>query len=88
MFSWAAAPASSCGAVSRPASWGCICSVWPGATRLSLTGGEWQLLVCAILFTAQIMLVNHFSPQLDGIQLSFVQFFVVSVLSTIFAFCL
>lgn len=30
---WAAAPASSCGAVSRPASWGCICSVWPGATR-------------------------------------------------------
>ena len=32
------------------------------------------------------MLVNHFSPQLDGIQLSFVQFFVVSVLSTIFAF--
>lgn len=31
--SWAAAPASSCGAVSRPASWGCICSVWPGATR-------------------------------------------------------
>ena len=47
-------------------------------STLSLTGGEWQLLVCAILFTAQIMLVNHFSPQLDGIQLSFVQFFVVS----------
>ena len=57
-----------------------------GRDTLSLTGGEWQLLVCAILFTAQIMLVNHFSPQLDGIQLSFVQFFVVSVLSTIFAF--
>ena len=57
-----------------------------GRDTLSLTGGEWQILVCAILFTAQIMLVNHFSPQLDGIQLSFVQFFVVSVLSTIFAF--
>lgn len=57
-----------------------------GRDTLSLTGGEWQLLVCAILFTAQIMLVNHFSPQLDGIQLSFVQFLVVSVLSTIFAF--
>ena len=50
-----------------------------GRDTLSLTGGEWQLLVCAILFTARIMLVNHFSPQLDGIQLSFVQFFVVSV---------
>ena len=32
-----------------------------GRDTLSLTGGEWQLLVCAILFTAQIMLVNHFS---------------------------
>ena len=74
--------------------WGCVAAsvvglyllCLAGRDTLSLTGGEWQLLVCAILFTAQIMLVNHFSPQLDGIQLSFVQFFVVSVLSTIFAF--
>ncbi len=57
-----------------------------GRDTLSLTGGEWQLLLCAALFTLQIMLVNHFSPQLDGIQLSFMQFLVVSVLSTIFAF--
>ena len=34
----------------------------------------------------QIMLVNHFSPQLDGIQLSFMQFLVVAVLSTVFMF--
>ena len=45
-----------------------------GRDTLSLTGGEWQLLLCAALFTLQIMLVNHFSPQLDGIQLSFMQF--------------
>ena len=64
----------------------CGVALFAASAALSLTGGEWQLLVCAILFTAQIMLVNHFSPQLDGIQLSFVQFFVVSVLSTIFAF--
>ena len=32
------------------------------------------------------MLVNHFSPQLDGIQLSFMQFLVVAVLSTVFMF--
>ena len=57
-----------------------------GRDTLSLTGGEWQLLLCAFLFTLQILLVNHFSPQLDGIQLSFVQFFTVSVLSTIFMF--
>ena len=65
---------------------GAVSALSGGRDTLSLTDGEWQLLVCAILFTAQIMLVNHFSPQLDGIQLSFVQFFVVSVLSTIFAF--
>ena len=44
------------------------------------------LLLCAALFTLQIMLVNHFSPQLDGIQLSFMQFLVVAVLSTVFMF--
>ncbi len=57
-----------------------------GRDTLSLTGGEWQLLLCAFLFTAQILLVNHFSPKLDGIQMSFAQFFVVAVLSTVFMF--
>ena len=57
-----------------------------GRDSLSLTGGEWQLLLCAFLFTLQILLVNHFSPRLDGIQLSFAQFFIVSVLSTVFMF--
>ena len=45
-----------------------------GRDTLSLTGGEWQLLLCALLFTLQILVVNHFSPKLDGIQLSFAQF--------------
>ena len=57
-----------------------------GRDTLSLTGGEWQLLLCAFLFTAQILLVNYFSPKLDGIQMSFAQFFVVAVLSTVFMF--
>ena len=59
-----------------------------GRDTLALTGGEWQLLLCAVLFTLQILLVNHFSPRLDGIQLSFAQFFTVSVLSTVFMFAL
>lgn len=54
-----------------------------GRDTLSLTGGEGQLLLCAFIFTAQIMLVNHFSPRLDGVQLSFAQFFVVAVESTV-----
>ena len=57
-----------------------------GRDTLSLTGGEWQLLLCALLFTLQILVINHFSPKLDGIQLSFAQFLMVAVLSTIFMF--
>ena len=43
------------------------------------------LLLCAVLFSFQIMSVDHFSPQLDGVRLSFVQFFVVAVESTVAA---
>ena len=52
-----------------------------GHDSLALTGGEWQLLGCAFLFATQILLVDHFSPKLDGIQLSFVQFLTVAVIS-------
>ena len=57
-----------------------------GRDTLSLTGGEWQLLLCALLFSIQIVLVGHFGPQLDGVQLSFAEFLTTSVLSTIFMF--
>ncbi|MGN0984432.1 MAG: DMT family transporter [Gemmiger sp.] len=55
-----------------------------GHDTLAFSGGEWQLLLCALLFSVQIMLVDHFSPRLDGVQLSFAQFFVTAVLSTLF----
>ena len=38
-----------------------------GRDTLTLTGGEWQLLLCALLFAVQILLVGHFGPQLDGV---------------------
>ena len=43
------------------------------------------LLLCAVLFSFQIMSVDHFAPQVDGVRLSFVQFFVVAVESTVAA---
>ena len=46
----------------------------------------WLLLLCAVLFSFQIMAVDHFSPQMDGVRLSLVEFFVVSVESTVAAF--
>jgi len=71
--------------------WGCVAAsvaglyllCMAGRDTLSLTGGEWQLLLCAVLFAAQIMLVDHFSPRLDGVQLSLCQFFTTAVLSTV-----
>ncbi len=39
------------------------------------------LLACALLFSVQIMLVDHFSPQVDCVRLSCVQFLVVGVLN-------
>ena len=38
-----------------------------------------------MLFSFQIMAVDHFSPQMDGVRLSLVEFFVVSVESTVAA---
>ena len=46
-----------------------------GHDTLTLTGGEWMLLLCSLLFAFQIMLVDHYSPRLDGVQLSFAEFF-------------
>lgn len=43
-------------------------------------------LLCSLLFAFQIMLVDHYSPRLDGVQLSFAEFFATAVLSTIFMF--
>lgn len=57
-----------------------------GRDALTLTGGEWQLLLCALLFSFQILLVDHFGPQLDGVQLSFAEFLMTAVLSTLFMF--
>lgn len=40
------------------------------------------LLLCALLFAFQIMAVDHYSPMLDGVRLSFMQFVVTALWST------
>ena len=46
------------------------------------------LLLCAVLFSFQIMAVNHYGPQVDGVRLSRRQFFVVAVESSVAALLL
>ena len=43
---------------------------------------DWILLSCAVLFSFQIMSIDHFSPLVDGVRLSLAEFLVVSVEST------
>lgn len=47
-----------------------------------LSAGEGLLLLCALLYAVQILMVGHFVRQVDAVELSLMQFAVCAVLST------
>ncbi len=49
----------------------------------NITKGDWYTLVCAFLFAAQILSVNHFVQDCDPILLSGLQFLICSILASI-----
>jgi len=49
---------------------------------------DFCILICAVLFSGHILVIDHFSGELDGIQMSCVQFFVAMILSGIGMFAL
>ena len=49
----------------------------------SLNGGDVLLILCAIGFSVHIMVVDYFSPKLDGMILSCIQFLVAGLISGI-----
>ena len=50
---------------------------WSGGSALG--PGEWLLFGCSALFSIHILVIDHFSPLVDGVKLSCVQFFVAGV---------
>ena len=76
-----------------PALWLCVFAGLAGLFLLS-TGaedgkigtGEIVLFICAVLFTFQIMSVDHFAPFVEGPDISFVQFVVGGLVSLICGF--
>ena len=36
--------------------------------KRQIQSSDWLLLLCAVLFSFQIMAVDHFSPQMDGVR--------------------
>ena len=47
----------------------------------AITSGDFYLLLCALCFSIQIMVVDHFTQKVEGVELSCMQFLVMSVLS-------
>lgn len=45
--------------------------------------GEILVLICSVLFSVHILIIDHFSPLVDGVKMSCIQFFVCGILSGI-----
>ena len=76
-----------------PVLWGCVLlgvlglyflCMKPGS-GFSLQSSDIFLILCAISFSIHIIIVDYFSPKVDGVRLSCIQFFVAFILSTILA---
>lgn len=50
---------------------------------LSIGRGDLLILLCAVLFSIHILIIDHFSPMVDGVKMSCIQFFISGVLSGI-----
>ncbi len=53
---------------------------------LSVNYGDLLTLVCAVFFTAHILIIDHFSPKVDGVKLSCLQFFVCGCIGLVTMF--
>ncbi len=73
--------------------WLCVALSVVGLYLLCMTGesfslnyGDFLTLICAILFSVHILIIDHFSPKGDGVVISCIQFFTCGVLSAIVMF--
>ena len=49
----------------------------------SLGVGDLLVLLCALMFSVHILVIDYFSPRTDGVKMSCIQFFVCGILSGI-----
>lgn len=52
---------------------------------LSINRGDVLVMLCAFCFCAHILVIDHFSPGVDGVRLSCLQFFVSGLIATVCA---
>ncbi len=58
----------------------------PKGTIFSVEFADVLVFICALIFTVQILLVDHYSPRVDGVKLACIQFLTSAVISLIGAF--
>lgn len=70
--------------------WGCVAVSVAGLYLLCIPAGAFVLafgdllvLLCAVLFSVHILVIDHFSPKGDGVVISCIQFFTCGILSAI-----
>jgi drug/metabolite transporter (DMT)-like permease len=69
--------------------WGAVCLALVGLYLLCITDGfsigkgDILVMICAFLFSLHILVIDHFSPKVDGVKMSCIQFFVCGILSGI-----
>ncbi|MDO4466520.1 MAG: DMT family transporter [Bacillota bacterium] len=51
--------------------------------RLSLQLSDIFVLICAFIFSLHILVIDHFSPKVDGVRMACIQFFVCGLLTSI-----
>ena len=49
----------------------------------SIGKGDILVLICAVLFSLHILVIDHFSPKVDGVKMSCIQFLVCGILTAI-----
>lgn len=70
--------------------WAAVALAVAGLYLLCMTDGSFSLqmgdllvLACAVVFSFHILVIDYFSPKVDGVKLSCIQFFTCAVLSAI-----
>ena len=54
----------------------------------SIGAGDRLVLMCSVVFSVHILVIDHFAPKVDGVKMSCIQFFVCGILSVPFMFAL
>ncbi len=77
----------------RPSVIGCVLIAVTGLYFLCIKKGEFSMgygdlvtLICAVFFTFHILVIDRYSPKVDGVKLSCMQFFVAGTINIIIMF--